>query len=340
MDTDQEEQIAKGFMANLDLADAAMCQQEISSRYLNFFDDKTVGAFTEQDPNEFVRELEKKTNMRHMVETMERNTLVAFNEACGVYRDYQTAAPIDILLLSGKAGAGKSTLANYLVKYKNYTKYSLASPLYEIMRKKNDVFGLPDYKDRPFLQAVGQTLRKTASANREADPIMKKAYNMMASQTKIGKPIVIDDLRLKFEISSFLMFARKMDKKCAIVRVVGREHDEANMSGGSKSHVTEIELDNITFSNVFSNNVALDRKQLDMISDPKKADTKVPLAFIEKNPLEDYAAYVDNFLGTLKLDTFETLNVDPNLVCCVDNVVEKPTIYTPLFYPVYNCVQD
>lgn len=60
------------------------------------------------------------------------------------------------ILINARAGAGKDTVADYLVRKYNFTKITFATPIYEIAYKYFNM----QYKDRNLLQQIGQSMRK------------------------------------------------------------------------------------------------------------------------------------------------------------------------------------
>lgn len=147
-------------------------------------------------------------------------------------------SPIRIIALTGKAGSGKSTFADYFVE-KGFVKLSFATPLKEDMAYIQSKYGFKQEKDRPLLQWLGCHYRKTGLDQNIEDPIISKMRMAIKDNSKFN--IVIDDLRLPIEHQ----FLKTIGAEC--FRVCGREHDSKNMSGGCKQHITEIGLDDTCF---------------------------------------------------------------------------------------------
>ena len=145
------------------------------------------------------------------------------------------------IALTGKAGAGKSTIAGLLEK-KGYTVVSFATPLKEFYKTFAVKFNFdPNVKDRFFLQTIGKIIAQKSKQADEINSILKMAKQKIE---RIRGPVVVDDLRFGPEeaLLKDLNFVR--------MRVVGREYDALQMSGGSKTDVSEIDLDKVEFPEI------------------------------------------------------------------------------------------
>jgi hypothetical protein len=145
------------------------------------------------------------------------------------------------IALSGKAGAGKSTISKKLALKKKLLICSFAKPMKDMMTIYQTKFGLDCKKDREFLIYIGQHMRKKGIEEGKMDPILRHCLINCHKAIKQNKGIVIDDLRMPQELD----YLRKLG--FSSFRVVGREHDNSfiESQGGSKTNLTEIALDNV-----------------------------------------------------------------------------------------------
>lgn len=89
---------------------------------------------------------------------------------------------INKILINGRAGSGKDTLADYLVNKYGFKKVAFADGIYEIAQK---YFGMK-IKDRNLLQQIGEKLR-------EIDPLVWVRYAF--SDAEKHDKVVISDCR-------------------------------------------------------------------------------------------------------------------------------------------------
>ena len=154
----------------------------------------------------------------------------------------------------GKAGSGKTTLANYLVQKYDFTRLSFAKKVKQFgvaillrgMKKNNPAF-------RKFLQMLGEGARVV-------DPnIWIRWLDMeLTEYDEAGVSVVIDDCRYKNE-ADFL----RADG-FVLVKVKGRL---ARLPDELTKHVSEVELDEIECDCDFDNSQDLHiaAKQLDLL---------------------------------------------------------------------------
>lgn len=64
------------------------------------------------------------------------------------------------IAFSFKMRSGKDTCVDYLIEKYGGRKITFAKPLYDALYKVQDIFNLPQEKDRPFLQMVGDWARE------------------------------------------------------------------------------------------------------------------------------------------------------------------------------------
>jgi ABC-type glutathione transport system ATPase component len=167
-----------------------------------------------------------------------------------------TTKSIKRIAFSGKAGSGKTTAAQHLVDKHKFSRVSFAKPLYDVLYYAQKKFGFKKEKNREFLQFVGVWARKFAFANELPDPVLDIAKKSIAKHSQV----VFDDLRMKVEYNLLKEMGFKM------YRLTQREHDANNMAGGSKQHITEIDLDDVELPEV-NNDGSIDdfKKKLDEI---------------------------------------------------------------------------
>jgi dephospho-CoA kinase len=141
-----------------------------------------------------------------------------------------------LIAFAGKAGAGKSTAANFLQEEYGFKILSFATPLKQIQSSVQTLFNFPLEKDRKLLQFLGQYARTTSSRHNLPDFVLIKMLE--AIEQCNGEFIVVDDLRMITEYN----LLKSMGFVC--VRVVGRRYMADEMNGGFTNHLTEIDLDN------------------------------------------------------------------------------------------------
>src|ERR1700687_402678 len=94
------------------------------------------------------------------------------------------------IALTGYMGAGKSSMADYLVKNHGYTKISFAARLKEIATLACKMVG----KDREMLQKLGTMIREDYE-NYWVDAAFRKMKDIQG-------PVVNDDLRFPNEVKA------------------------------------------------------------------------------------------------------------------------------------------
>ena len=166
------------------------------------------------------------------------------------------------IAFTGKAGAGKTTASNYVLDMfssSSSKRVSFAAPLYNILENIQSTFGFPISKQREPLQWVGEWARKFSTSNNYKDPILKIAEEEIRGDDTIyslrgeyKRCIVVDDLRMKVEYD----LLKKLN--FFIFRIVGRQHTSENMSGGSKTHKTEVDLDDVAIDTIDNSELTID----------------------------------------------------------------------------------
>jgi dephospho-CoA kinase len=137
------------------------------------------------------------------------------------------------IAISGKAGAGKTTAANYLIRKYGFNTIKFAAPLYRVMEYAQKEFGFEIKKDRAFLQYIGGWARNHARNNSLPDPVISIITSKIKELEIEDKHIVIDDLRMKQELVAL------EEQGFVYLRLTGRS-ENINMN-----HVTEIDLDDV-----------------------------------------------------------------------------------------------
>jgi dephospho-CoA kinase len=97
---------------------------------------------------------------------------------------------IKIALCNYIAGAGKDTIASYLVENHGFKKYALSDGIYEIAEK---YYGM-QIKDRALLHHIGEKLR-------EYDPMLWIKYTVKRIKDDGHDRVVITDVRKLLELS-------------------------------------------------------------------------------------------------------------------------------------------
>lgn len=136
---------------------------------------------------------------------------------------------IDIAFI-GKAGVGKSTIAEQLVKNNNYVKMAFATPLKMIAE---EIFMRPMDKTDPADRKVLQLLGTEVGRAREQD-IWLRHFDIAYSE--IDANVVVDDCRFLNE-AEYLY-----EHGFFIVKITGRE---TIATGENAQHTSETEQDQI-----------------------------------------------------------------------------------------------
>jgi len=137
-----------------------------------------------------------------------------------------------IIILSGKAGSGKSNIASLIKKHKNCIILSYASYIKEIAKNVIPWDGKEETKPRDFLQQFGDVIKQIDSKlliNRVVEDI--KVYSYFYDL------IVISDARFIEEIENI----KSNFKNVYTINIYGRDN---NLTQNQKNHITETALDN------------------------------------------------------------------------------------------------
>lgn len=152
-----------------------------------------------------------------------------------------------IFLISGKAGSGKSKVAEIIKKTLPATIITTFSKYIKLFALEMTPWdGLDETKPREFLQTAGDELR-----NIRQDFLTKRMVEDMAFYQKYYENIVIHDVRLKEEIE---YFKNKTDYEIITIHIKSRENRKI-LTEKEKRHLTEIDLDDYKdFDYIIENN--------------------------------------------------------------------------------------
>lgn len=145
-----------------------------------------------------------------------------------------------IILISGKKGTGKSTLAKEIINLfpKNSMRVPFSLTLKNDLRPFIESKGFDWDKDkelyRPLLQGYGQSMR-----NKESDYWINKTKGLIYETNKDIHTFLIDDCRFKNELNSF-------DKE--LYNVIKIKRDRKSIYKGIDNDISETELDDISDS--------------------------------------------------------------------------------------------
>ena len=129
------------------------------------------------------------------------------------------------IAFTGKAGSGKTTMANYLVKHFGFVRYSFADAVKEIAV---ELFNMEE-KDRSLLQDIGTKLR-------EIDADVWALYTLNKIEAEDHPNVVVDDCRFCNEAIML------KDNGFTIIKLTGRQKA---LTPEQAAHPSEKELENI-----------------------------------------------------------------------------------------------
>ena len=146
-----------------------------------------------------------------------------------------------LLLLSGKAGAGKDTFADSIASL-GFHKYSFAKALKD-EASRGGWDGQKDFRGRVLLQQLGTVWR-----NYEPDHWIRRLQKSITHDL-----VAITDCRYRNEISLMQTWGRENGYSVVTVRINRSDHDNG-LSPEARSHPSECELDGESFDMVVENN--------------------------------------------------------------------------------------
>ena len=167
-----------------------------------------------------------------------------------------------LLLLSGNAEAGKSTMAKYLInKYDNYVEYALSDKLkqltFELLKLFNvsinsidDLYDVETKKNyRKYLQLIGtECCRKVFGDDFWCIMLNKDIKKSIAE----GKNVIISDVRFLNEHS---YFKQKYEKSINVVSIMIKRTDANSLTSEQKLHSSESEINNLKYDYEINNNL-------------------------------------------------------------------------------------
>lgn len=174
----------------------------------------------------------------------------------------------NVILISGKAGAGKSTLAKGLVEMGLVTEtIKFADPLYAAGHaawasfQRFQVVGKSETLDKTILQLLGTEWGRKRSQQIWVDSMVRRVSVRHLSKPELK--ICIDDLRFRNEFDAF--------DQCFSVRLVCSEElrkPRCDSWRENTTHPSEVDLDNYTdrFSLVLDTGVLSKEKVLAQVS--------------------------------------------------------------------------
>lgn len=139
-----------------------------------------------------------------------------------------------LVLVSGKAGAGKDTVGEYLVRKFGFKRYAFADRLKEIAREVG-WNGEKDEKGRRLLQELGSVVRRY-----DQDTWVNIVLDKIKEEN--SKKVVITDCRYVNEYLRARKFAGEFGYMLIPIKVIGRKYD---LPEELKAHESEMYVDQI-----------------------------------------------------------------------------------------------
>lgn len=163
---------------------------------------------------------------------------------------------IKIIILTGKAGSGKSRVANIIRKNKKCIILSYASYLKDIAMNVTNWNGEEETKPRDFLQQFGDEIKKS-----NPNIMINRVIEDIEAYSYFYDLIVISDARFINEISVI----KNKYKDVIVVNIYGRDNI---LNDKQKNHITEIALDNYQeYDYKIYNDDKLDEKIKEMLEE-------------------------------------------------------------------------
>ena len=167
-----------------------------------------------------------------------------------------------LLLLSGNAEAGKSTMAKYLLdKYENYVEYALSDKLkqltFELLKlfdvsinSIDDLYNVETKKNyRKYLQLIGtECCRKVFGDDFWCNMLNKDIKKSITD----GKNVIISDVRF---INEHNYFKQKYENKINVVSIMIKRTDANSLTFEQQLHSSESEVNNLTYDYKIDNNL-------------------------------------------------------------------------------------
>ena len=167
-----------------------------------------------------------------------------------------------LLLLSGNAEAGKSTMAKYLLnKYENYVEYALSDKLkqltFELLKlfdvsidSIDDLYDVETKKKyRQYLQLIGtECCRKVFGDDFWCHILNKDIKKSIAD----GKNVIISDVRF---LNEHNYFKWKYENKINVVSIMIKRTDTNSLTSEQQLHSSESEVNNLNYDYKIDNNL-------------------------------------------------------------------------------------
>ena len=156
-----------------------------------------------------------------------------------------------LLLITGKAGAGKTTMSEYIVEhYEGSKNYALGDKLKELTFRLLKTFGveiesLNDLYDvrsknkyRRYMQQIGtDCVREVFGEDFWCEALSGKVLKDLCEE----RTVMISDVRFRNEIKYFRTLCERGKFSCYVLNVI-RRSNEINLSEAEKKHVSECDL--------------------------------------------------------------------------------------------------
>lgn len=138
-----------------------------------------------------------------------------------------------LLVLSGRAGVGKSTAGAYLAETFGCRMINFADGVYECAQAMQQIMGRPQVKDRALLQMIGEGAKAVYGADVWVRRVLEK---VSAEPDAIW---VVADMRFMVELEA--------------MRAAGARILRITRAVPALDHPTESELDGVVFEHVVEN---------------------------------------------------------------------------------------
>lgn len=192
------------------------------------------------------------------------------------YGKPQTNKVFTVIAFAGKAGAGKSTVANTFKKCmnsdNNHNDYSIPIiPFAKEIKLQAKILGWDGEKDekgRKLLQDITKPIKAYHGQNHYAEVVFDEAVSIEPDF------LVIDDLRFKAEANYLLQKAK--EGKCKVIFVkVENKNFVSNLTEDAKADISENDLNDFEFDCVIDNSGTLEELEVEVEK------------FIEKNKFRE-----------------------------------------------------
>lgn len=139
---------------------------------------------------------------------------------------------VKIIILSGKAGSGKSYVANLIKEKRNCIILSYASYIKEIAKNVINWDGSEESKPRDFLQQFGDVIKSY-----DKDLLINRMIEDVNMYSYFYDLIIISDARFENEIIRI----KESFSNVYVINIIGNEN---SLTDEQKNHITETSLDN------------------------------------------------------------------------------------------------